>query len=81
MQERSEMKLGEAGTPAIYLRCLVSLLPPFLIHFRFPPTHLLSLLRCPIAYIGWGCRRCWLPSLPLFVACCLEGVLLVGCSV
>ena len=51
---------------------------PFLIHFRFSPTHprpfLFSLSPHARSLRQGGCRRCWLPSWPLFVACCSEGV-------
>ena len=64
----SEMSTGRLGPPATYLRWTASLFfpPQFLSLFSLPPASF-SFCLCPSARSPrqGGCRRCWLPSLPL----------------
>ena len=78
-------EIGKIRGPSHLFKMSGFPLLPFLIHFRFSPAHSLPVffLSCLIARSPrqGGCRRCWLLSLPLFVACCSEGASPGGCSV
>ena len=85
MQGRRETISGNSEVSATYLRCLISRFFFFSFIFVF-----LSFIRCLFFFLSCliarssrqgECRRCWLFSLSLFVACYSENASSGGCSV